>query len=51
MNSISLNNRLVGDFQNPYIVAELNTSHFGNIDIAKEMISNNEIVCGVIKKV
>ena len=38
MNTISLNNRIVGDYLNPYIVAELNTSHFGNIDIAKEMI-------------
>ncbi len=50
MNSISLNNRLVGDFQNPYIVAELNTSHFGNIDIAKEMISKaKDCGCDCVK--
>ena len=37
--SIKLNdNRVIGDFQKPYIVAELNTSHFGNISIAKKMI-------------
>ena len=38
MNSISLNKSIVGDYLSPYIVAELNTSHFGNIDVAKEMI-------------
>ena len=32
------NGRTIGDFSQPYIVAELNTSHFGNLDIAKEMI-------------
>ena len=31
-------NRIVGDYLDPYIVAELNTSHFGDLDIAKEMI-------------
>ena len=36
---IKLNdNCKIGDFQKPYIVAELNTSHFGNISIAKKMI-------------
>jgi len=30
--------RSIGDFQMPYIVAELNTSHFGDIEKAKEMI-------------
>ena len=36
---IKLNDgRKIGDFQKPYIVAELNTSHFGNILLAKKMI-------------
>lgn len=30
--------REIGDFMSPYVVAELNTSHFGNIETAKEMI-------------
>lgn len=30
--------RVIGDFKSPYIVAELNTSHFGDIEKAKEMI-------------
>ena len=39
MSEITLSNgRLIGDYLKPYIVAELNTSHFGDIDIAKEMI-------------
>ena len=34
---IKLNdNRKIGDFHKPYIVAELNTSHFGNISIANK---------------
>jgi len=32
------NGRRIGDYLKPYIVAELNTSHFGNIEIAKSMI-------------
>ena len=32
------NGRDIGDYLKPYIVAELNTSHFGNIDIARDMI-------------
>lgn len=32
------NSKIIGDFQDPYVIAELNTSHFGNIEIAKEMI-------------
>ncbi len=30
--------REVGDYLKPYIVAELNTSHFGDVDIARDMI-------------
>lgn len=32
------NGREIGDYQRPYLVAELNTSHFGDIEIAQEMI-------------
>ena len=32
------NRRIVGDYVDPYIVAELNTSHFGDLKIAKNMI-------------
>ena len=40
MSEITLRNgRVVGDYLKPYIVAELNTSHFGDIAIAKDMIS------------
>ena len=39
MSEIKLNNgRIIGDFLKPYIIAELNTSHFGKLDVAKEMI-------------
>ena len=39
MSFITLRNgRRIGDYFKPYIVAELNTSHFGNIEIAKSMI-------------
>jgi sialic acid synthase SpsE len=40
MANLELNNgKIIGANKRPYIVAELNTSHFGNLDIAKEMIS------------
>ena len=32
------NGREIGDYMKPYIVAELNTSHFGDIEIARDMI-------------
>jgi sialic acid synthase SpsE len=32
------NGRVIGDYLEPYIVAELNTSHFGDMEIAREMI-------------
>lgn len=32
------NGRRVGDYLRPYIVAELNTSHFGDMDLARSMI-------------
>jgi len=34
-----LNGRVISDYSNPYIIAELNTSHFGDIDLAKSMIT------------
>jgi sialic acid synthase SpsE len=44
------NGRLVGDFLKPYIVAELNTSHFGDIEIAKSMIDQAKAVgCDCVK--
>jgi N-acetylneuraminate synthase len=39
MSKILLNTkREIGDYEPPYIVAELNTSHFGDVEKAKEMI-------------
>jgi len=32
------NGREIGDYRKPYIVAELNTSHFGDIELARDMI-------------
>ena len=32
------NGRRVGDFCKPYFVAELNTSHFGDLEMARNMI-------------
>lgn len=48
---IKLNdNRKIGDLFKPYIVAELNTSHFGNISIAKNMILKaKESGCDCVK--
>jgi len=40
----------IGDLQKPYIVAELNTSHFGNIDIAIKMIDAAKAIgCDCVK--
>jgi N-acetylneuraminate synthase len=42
--------REIGDFLKPYIVAELNTSHFGSVDIAREMIRQaKEAGCDCVK--
>lgn len=44
------NGRLVGDYLEPYVVAELNTSHFGDLDVAKEMIRRaRESGCDCVK--
>lgn len=40
----------IGDHQKPYFVAELNTSHFGNVDTAKQMIEEaKRIGCDCVK--
>ena len=40
MSQIKLRNgRIIGNSVPPYIVAELNTSHFGDLEIARNMIS------------
>lgn len=40
----------LADFGRPYVVAELNTSHFGNLDIARQMIARaREIGCDCVK--
>ena len=51
MSSITLRNgRLVGDFLTPYVVAELNTSHLGDMDLAKSMIDQSEAAgCDCVK--
>lgn len=41
---------IVGDGQKPYIIAEVNTSHFGDINIAKEMVKKaKEANCDCVK--
>lgn len=51
MSIIKLNNgRLIGTNHAPYFVAELNTSHFGDIELAKEMIlAAKEAGCDSVK--
>ena len=48
---IKLNDgRKIGDFHKPYVVAELNTSHFGDISTAKKMILKaRESGCDCVK--
>ena len=43
-------NKILGDYRSPYIVAEVNTSHNGSMDKAKEMIDRAaEIGCDCVK--
>lgn len=51
MSICALNNKkIIGDYREPYIVAEVNTSHNGNIDTAKEMIKKaKEVGCSCVK--
>jgi N-acetylneuraminate synthase len=42
--------RKVGDYLSPYIIAELNTSHFGDLEIAKKMIEQaKQVGCDCVK--
>ena len=44
------NGRCIGDYDNPYIVAEFNSSHGGDVDVAKEMIRKaKECGCDCVK--
>ncbi len=44
------NSKYIGDFKKPYFVAEVNTSHFGDIDLAKKMIDKAKSVgCDCVK--
>lgn len=51
MASISLRNgRFLGDYFKPYVVAELNTSHFGDIGLARSMIDQAKAAgCDCVK--
>jgi sialic acid synthase SpsE len=51
MSSILLRNgRKVGDYDAPYFIAELNTSHFGDMGVAKSMIEKaKECGCDCVK--
>ncbi len=51
MSTITLRNgRLIGDYLTPYIVAELNTSHFGDMDLARSMIDQAKAAgCDCVK--
>lgn len=49
-NCILRDTTVIGDFLKPYIVAELNTSHYGSIETAKEMIDRaKEVGCSCVK--
>ena len=44
------NNKVIGDFQKPYIVAEVNSSHNGNMQTARDMVDKaKEIGCDCVK--
>ena len=44
------NSRKIGDFRSPYFIAEVNTSHFGNVETAKKMILRaKECSCDCVK--
>ena len=51
MASLELSDSVVlSDYGKPYIVAELNTSHFGNVETAKLMIDKvKEAGCNCVK--
>ena len=51
MSSVELKNgKVIGDYLKPYFIAELNTSHFGDLEIAKRMIlMAKEAGCDCVK--
>lgn len=51
MSTLTLSNgRVIGDYLPPYIVAELNTSHFGDMAIARDMIDQAKAAgCDCVK--
>ncbi len=51
MSTVRLRNgREVGDHLKPYIVAELNTSHFGDMEVARDMIRQAKLAgCDCVK--
>lgn len=49
-NCILRDSTVIGDFMKPYIVAEVNTSHNGNMETAKAMIDRaKEVGCSCVK--
>lgn len=41
---------VVGDYEKPFIIAEVNSSHGGNLDVAKQMVSAaKELGCSCVK--
>ena len=49
-NIVLKNGRKVGDYEAPYFIAELNTSHFGDVSIARTMIERaKECGCDCVK--
>lgn len=51
MASLTLQNgKIIGDYEKPYIIAEMNSSHSGDINLAKEMIYQaKECGCDCVK--
>lgn len=44
------NGKFIGDYSKPYIIAEVNTSHFGEVETAKKMIDEAKIAgCDCVK--
>jgi len=44
------NSKIISDKSKPYIIAEMNTSHFGNMETAKKMIKTaKEVGCDCVK--
>jgi len=44
------NQRIIGNYKKPYIIAEVNSSHNGNIDTAKQMVlSAKQVGCDCVK--